>query len=738
MLGWFTRPNSHAGEYIRNLENFEFDGTKDFPLTVNSGVGPIELVGPGNVVKLTLPGTNVIVKANTFPDGGHFYATAPGCEPVAFNIRMPGKLLRGPKVPLCQASMLSEAKFDSAGMYWVDYKDDPLPLPKGCRVAPRPYAEWDFIPNTDATRKQIISEPLVAADGIWGFPLRRWNENEHGNISIGYYQQYFRSSVQTLATGNLRDGPYGVGETGTVVGIRQRKTDGALLTTAINGKISWVFIEDDRRVETAWGIRLKPHKPVPRLTANTTLTAAQKTAFFMQFYEYVGGKLLDPWFALPDYHNHDRVWILNTNMHHILHVDTKTLTVLACIGAPDGAMGFRDGVGELVLMRRPRGADYVPGTNGKYILYDEAWNGAFRLLNTQTYAVETVFRSRLNWDNSPYVDAAGKRNTLGTNFHGIPVADIRTVWSQPGGDGEGCILHPQQGAFMSNGVDYVTASDHSRDGFKFNLDRREISKLFDVAESIGGFVEQSQRHTGWVSLDVNSQGKGAMKDLICYADWGGTTVYKPDGTGAFFPDRDPARKGNVFGTMDRQSVYGYQWGNGWAPKSGGALVRSDAGSERMTMLSRRVPEDFDLSDADFLAGAAVWTTPIEGNLPPAVLYDDYGFSKIGVIQLQEMATWSDFEIESWVEAGWPYFTDEQIKAARRYIRYCQLRPLIVSGDERSLVLDATVTNATSLTLDGAPVILPAARTITMDKTFVLRADGPGGTAVAALDVKVKP
>lgn len=54
----------------------------------------------------------------------------------------------------------------------------------------------------------------------------------------------------------------------------------------------------------------------------------------------------------------------------------------------------------------------------------------------------------------------------------------------------------------------------------------------------------------------------------------------------------------------------------------------------------------------------------------------------------------------------------------------------------SVVIDAIVTDATALTLDGVPVTLPATRSVVASATFVLVASNASGTATASVSVSV--
>lgn len=658
----FTKPAMHSdpGEYDRVPPDLTYDVTQPINFRTDVAVPYIEVLGPGNVQLWKGDGNNVTIPANTLTVGG-FHASAPDVEPFAFTTWKKGAPpFTGPLLPMCQGQSMEETRSGSNGCHWVSAAQA-LQGAKGNKLAKRPFAQITKVPNTPDRRKQVWVQPVCAGDGVWS-DLPRVHQNERGTLSIGRVEQYFRPSAQGFSAGNFSEGPYGIGELGSAIAGRQRKTDGAVLITSINGMISYLY--DDGRIERVWGWKLPAGVAMPRLSNSTVLTEAQKLAWVRSQYEYVGdAELLNPFFAMPHPWNHYFVIIWDTDHHNVRIVDIRTHTTVAVIGAPDGTMGWTpSGVGENVRMRRPRGGDYVG--EGDWLTINQAWNGSIGDINLKTYEYRDRWRSRKNWDT--------EGNTLGTNFHGMPLVDIRALWQQDGKSGEGVMLHPQNGSYNSLG-NYVTFSDHTREGYEWNPETGIVKKLFTMPEAAGGFVEQYQRHTGWGSLDVNKDGVDEMKDVILVSDWGAVWAWKRDGTTAFNPCPDPTRPGTMFGTMDRIDVMGYPWGSWFVPLWGGFML-SDNGSERVLKYTARLPEDVDISDADYTAGYALWRAPYQGGLAPASLFDDVLFSQIGDATAQDMASWAKVEVLAWLEARFGDWTEEELEAVYKYIKSCQLPP----------------------------------------------------------------
>lgn len=710
MANYFVVPDTKDSGtgYNRSPANWNFNGDLDIRLRLSAGTGPITVLGVGDVIVWQGPvAQEVLIPRSTLPSG-YYVVTAPGTRGFACYVRRVGApALAGPLVPMCQENMMDTNNKGNDGHTWIPCRT-PLPLPAGNKVNPRSVTVWDKLP-TPTTRNQLWVRPLTRSNQTWS-AIREWQVDEYGNVAIGYYQQYFRTSVQSLASGNLRDGPYGRGGVGTPVAVRQRESDGAIVVTAINGAIN--LIHPDLTVETVCGWRLKDDAPIPRATENNTMTPAAQAAFIAQYYDVIGTDLLNPFMALPDPDDSDLLWIANTDKHHVVKYKISTHTVLGTCGSPTGVQGHSTtGIGAAVLMRRPRGLAMRPGDGRLWVT--QAWNHSVGYINRDTLEYTEVWRSINNWDN--YVGLDGSFNTLGTNFYGWTDIHLRDFWEKDGVNGVGSSHHLQQCSFDSQGK-LITACDHSRVIKKYDPETGIMSKITDVPA--GSYAEQSQKHTAWISLDVNAKGDGEMKDLICYADWGFDRVFKPDGTSAFRALNDPTITGTFFGRNDRVWTLGYPWCAGWVK---GGLIVGDSGGERLLHISKRQPTDLDIAAADVGAGYTLWLTPpATGQLSMASIYDDIGHSQLGLIQFQDMVNWPKLDVIEWLRVKRPDWTQAQLDQVYSYIVYSQQPPL--SQVPISL---PTITN---------PVVINGvvSATVTDATSIALTATGPGGTTTITI------
>jgi hypothetical protein len=188
---------------------------------------------------------------------------------------------------------------------------------------------------------------------------------------------------------------------------------------------------------------------------------------------------------------------------------------------------------------------------------------------------------------------------------------------------------------------------------------------------------QDYRERAWISLAVNRNGTGPLKDAIAVADWEreGCRVYKSDGSTYFDPFRFVSAKsyGHRFGTNDRCWPMAYPWSVGWS-EDGNALFVADAGAEHLSEMSMRMPTDIDQDRTATGLGRVAWTRASPGGgLSAAAIYGLMGYSQLGLIQFQDMAAWSDGDIEQWISTNTPWLANDKANV-RTYIRYCQLEP----------------------------------------------------------------
>jgi hypothetical protein len=88
----------------------------------------------------------------------------------------------------------------------------------------------------------------------------------------------------------------------------------------------------------------------------------------------------------------------------------------------------------------------------------------------------------------------------------------------------------------------------------------------------------------------------------------------------------------------------------------------------------RQPGDIDIPDADVTAGRAAWkrAAPWPVTLSAHARYSEMGYDQLGGVQFQDMASWTDAQIEDKVVEIAPWLEADKA-AVRQYIRYCQLR-----------------------------------------------------------------
>jgi hypothetical protein len=660
-MGYFKYPSNGDQTSPPTSQLIVLEGTRRFALY--AAYPPIvisDVTGP----KATLDLVDQQFDTTSLPDG-YYVANASGAPPIAFAIRNGTEPIRGPLVPLIQ--MPKGASKGQVGAVWIPF---PVPVPEGNAVPPRTFAPWTTLPTT-TNRAQYWMRPLTA--GYSGDePLPEFREDRDGNVLIGYQQLYSRNVAETYKMGNRRDGKYGRGRVGTPVSARQM-LDGSWLMVSINHGV--MIIRPDLSVETVWGWRIPGDEPVPHIP----LGAADDDAWFESKMEFVGDDAIkprNPWNAIQDVRPgfEHTIWIANTEGHNVLHYDLNTKTILGVIGSPTAVMGRQDGTGEGVLMRRPRGL--AQRADGK-LYVGEAWNHMLGLIDPTDYSYAKVWRSAKHWENSPHIDANGEHNTRGTNFLGTVASQLRAYWEGSGTDGVGYCHHIQQIDLDSTGK-IVFGTDHTRNVNVYDPETG-VMTAGHIQMPDGHFLNVSDyRHKGWVSLAVNRNGSGPMKDAIAFADWDSALelrIYNREGTAYWNMMRIVSAKtyGHRFGRNDRCGTSVYPWCVGWA-RDGNALVYGDSGRECVLEMSVRQPGDIDIPDADVTAGRAAWkrAAPWPVTLSAHARYSEMGYDQLGGVQFQDMASWTDSAIEDKVVEIAPWLEADKA-VVRQYIRYCQLR-----------------------------------------------------------------
>lgn len=677
MPGYFVAPNTEDDEtYIRNSQEIVLHGSTR--IAVGGGAaGPVSLLcktdAAGEFVAATWPEADRTFDTATVPDG-HYILAAENCHPTDVVIRNGAVPVRAGWVGLVAAN--TESEKNRLGHEWVRYSD-PTPLPAGNAIEPRVNAPI-HIALTSANRHQFWMRPMTRG-GPTMTAIKEWREDNEGNIHVAYLQEYARFNAQGLNIGNLRDGPYGRGGLGTPVCWRQMRSK-AWLVTLINAGVRILY--PDGRVETIWGLRLPEGKPVPCVKQGYTGPDVIRSR-----YEKIGdGNPANPWCAIQDRLDDDIAWIANTDAHHVIKYHIPTRQTIGIVGSPIGAMGHTTGgIGEAVLMRRPRGLDW--GADG--MLYvTQAWNHSIGKINPDTLEFTELHRSVVNWDTYTAGGTTPVGDTKGTRFWGMTQATIRAQFEADGVNGVGSYHHPQQCGFESTGTKLIFGCDHSRVLKEFDTVTGNVRMWAGLPVGTFG-ASEDYRHTGWMSVSVNAGGIGPMKDAVFYADWdidSGVIYGRTPATGDAFwmqrviVDAAPAQSGSRFGRNNRVWTMSYPWGGGWA-RDGSALMIGDSGAENVLEMSLRKATDIDWPIAAVSAGMSAWrfATGPDG-LCLGNRFGDIGFDQLGRTQFQDMARWTDAEIDAWIGALRPDFDAATVANVRTYIRYSQQPPLLSAGD----------------------------------------------------------
>lgn len=290
---------------------------------------------------------------------------------------------------------------------------------------------------------------------------------------------------------------------------------------------------------------------------------------------------------------------------------------------------------------------------------------------------------------------------------------------------------------------------------------RELDLATNMVRTVGVFPVvgrgSSSASTNDISLSIDVEGTCGPKDDILVNAWHDTDLrFSKDGLFRGTWMWTSGANGNN-GPLNTNKAPGYSWPVGVG--DGHIVSSGNAAGWQFIDITQRLPGDADVDQVKWGHGQAAYHATGE----MCLLHGPSGQGELGFPTIEEMGSWDDARLRGYatqwgVSSAPATATYSKLDAFVYFVR-CEtsdqdytvapppptpptitdvtVTPALVAWPGGDITIAATVSNATSVTVDGVQVSLPYTVHVNAAKSFAIVVTGPGGSASAQAQASVE-